>query len=88
MPHSIEIAIQVCLLLAGVGAAGWWFFKGSDTAEADKQRGYDDASAFYKKGVSVWSMKGFVDTQRARGQAGPYEAGMVKFFNEITRVGQ
>jgi hypothetical protein len=60
--------------------------KEPDVSAEEMKRGEDDARAFHKKGVSVWAMHGFVTYQRTRGQAGPYEAGMVKYINEATRM--
>lgn len=85
--NTVAIATQA-LLIGGifVAAYAWWKSQPPEP-EKEKQRGYDDAKHFHTaSGVNAWSMKGFVDYQKARGTAGPYEAGMVKYINEVLKL--
>lgn len=84
--NVIVTAIQF-LVLGGalVGAYVWWKSQ-PPAAEKEYQRGYDDARHFHAKGVNAWSMKGFIDCQRAANLAGPYEEGMLSYINEILKT--
>lgn len=80
MSHAIQIMIQVLVVVALICAVGWWWKHGQPDPDADFKRGAADAEAFHKKGASIWQMQGFVLYQKARGEAGPYEAGMSSYI--------
>lgn len=80
MNHAVQILIQVLVVVALICAFGWWWKHGQPDPDADFKRGAADAESFHKQGVSIWSMQGYCVFQKARGLAGPYEAGMSRYI--------